>query len=157
MKATRVIPGRPEASGSEVASAIIDLVTSTLSNSSVLDPAAVRSELGGVESLLALLANGGHLADADLVLVAGTLRLTIEVPVGEAALAADRDVRPPSGTATATTWTLHLPCPAHLAPAISCVVEEAAHLTAETAPADAPTTGAAGLSVDLSRLGGGVR
>lgn len=154
MRATRVIPGRPEASGGDVSTAIVDLIASTLSNSPALDPAAVRTELEGADSLFSLLANGGYLAGGGLVLVAGTLRLTIEVPVGEAALTAERDVRVPSGTATATDWTLHLPSAEHLTPAIETVVEQASHLTNDAPPADAPTTKAAALHVDLSRLGG---
>ncbi len=151
MRATRVIPGRPQASGSAVATTIIDLVASTLAKSPSIDAQAARAELEPAASLLSMLANSGHLDGETLVLVAGTLRMVIDVPAGEAALAAQLDVRIPTGTATATDWTLHLPKPGHLSPAIEAVVQQASHLTAEPAPTDAPT--AAAVTVDLRRLG----
>ena len=153
MKATRVIPGRPEASGTHVAATIIDLVASTLAKRPSVDSEAVRVELRPAASLFSMLANGGHLRDEALVLVAGTLRMVIDVPVGEAALGAEVDIRVPTGSATATTWPLHLPSPDQLGPAVDAVVKSATHLSVKAAPAEAPTATASAVTVDLSRLG----
>lgn len=159
MKATRTIPGRPINDGTAVAEAIIELIAETLAASPHINAEDVKSELASSTSALALLAGGGHLRDGDLVLIAATLRLQLEVPVGESALDAEANTNPPRGAATAEDWRLHLPVPEVLASLVHAAATTSTHVTTDAAPEDAPSTASKAVSVDLGRLReiGGVR
>lgn len=154
MNATRIIPGRPIRSGDQVADAVVDLVASTLESTPHIDNAGVRAELSEALPALALLGSGGHLCGDQLVLAAAELRLVIQIPVGEEALAATENSAAPRGAASARDWTLYLPAPAGLAALVDAAAAACAHLStaaAPTAPAHAEAT-AAGSGIDLTRL-----
>ena len=154
MKATRTVPGRPANDSSSTTAKITDLVASTLDRSSSLDGDEVRAELDAAEAALGLLAVGGHLRRGELVLVTAGLRLRIDVPVGEDALAATEYTDTPRGAATADGWTLHLPVPDTLASIVKAVSRECTHVSIEPAPTEVPPRKNHDLAstIDLSRL-----
>lgn len=152
MKATRTIAGRPINDGAAVAETVIELIAETLAASPHFEAKDVKSELAGSTAALALLAGGGHLRDGDLVLIAGTLRLQIEVPVGKNALEAEMNTNPPRGAATAEDWRLHLPVPDVLAPLVHAAGKTSTHVTTDPAPDEPPAAASKAVTVDLSRL-----
>ena len=154
MNAIRIIPGRPILSGDQVADAVVGLVASTLGSSPHIDTAGVRAELSEALPALALLGSGGHLCGDQLVLTAAELRLVIQIPVGEAALAATENSTAPRGAATARDWTLYVPSPAGLAALVDAAAAACPHVSTAAAPA-APVRAeatAAGPGIDLTRL-----
>lgn len=154
MNVTRTIPGRPFRNGTAVADSIADLIARTLDTSPHIVTDDVRTELDSLRPALALLASGGHLANGMLVLTAADLRLTITVPVGEAALKATEDTAAPRGAATATTWTLHLPGTGGLAGLAESAASMCAHVSTEPAPTDVARSSASTRTagIDLARL-----
>ncbi len=155
MRATRTIPARPVNDAAAVAAKIVALIVETLAPAEAIDRADVEAELYAAAPTIGLLAAAGHLRSDELVLVAGGLRLQIDIPVGENALAATESVSPPRGAATANTWTLHLPSPTPLGPVVNAAVRDCPHLTIEPAPDEppaAPPARSAASSIDLSRL-----
>ncbi len=154
MKATRTVPGRPVSDSGSTTAQIIDLVTATLGRSPNLDVEEIRAELDAAEPALGLLAVGGHLRCGELVLVTPGLRLRIDVPVGEDALAATEHTDAPRGAATADGWTLHLPVPEALASVAKAASKSCPHVSVEPAPSEASprNDSAAASTIDLSRL-----
>lgn len=154
MKATRTVPGRPVNDSGSTTAQIIDLVAATLGRSPNLDVEEIRAELDAAEPALGLLAVGGHLRRGELVLVTPGLRLRIDVPVGEDALAATEHTDAPRGAATADTWTLHVPAPEALASVVKAASKSCPHVSVEPAPSEAPTRNdrATASTIDLSRL-----
>lgn len=154
MNATRTIPGRPISSGMDVAIEIVDLVAATLDPSPHITATAVRSELSDALPVLSLLASGGHLADGHLLLLAASLRLTICVPVGEAALTATADASAPRGAATAENWMLYIPAPNGLAPLAESAASTCAHVSTDPPPTEgrASEATASSSTIDLTRL-----
>lgn len=138
MKATRTVPGRPVNNSSSTTAKIIGLVAATLDRSPSLDADEVRAELDAAEAALGLLAVGGHLRRGELVLMTSGLRLRIDVPVGEDALAATEYTDTPRGAATADDWTLHLPVPDTLASVVKAASKSCPHVSIEPAPTEAP-------------------
>lgn len=157
MKATRIVPARPVNDGETVAAKATDLIALTLNRSPYLDARAIRDELAPAQAALALLASGGHLRRGELVLVAPGLRLRVDVPVGEDAIAAEEDTDIPRGAGTATTWMLHLPEPEGLASMVLSVAGACPHVSTDPAPEDAPeaSTQKVAETIDLSRLSAG--
>lgn len=153
MNATRTIAGRPVRGGAAAAQAVVELVATTLDASPHFTASGVRTELEPAVSAISLLASGGYLANGEVVLAAADLRLTINVPVGEKALAATDDHSPPRGAATATDWTLHLPSPTGMADVAESAAATCPHVSTD-APTAVPTARAtAGAStIDLTRL-----
>jgi hypothetical protein len=153
VNATRTIPGRPIRSAADVADAIVDLIASTVDASPHIDTDEVRSELAAAVPALALLASGGHLVGEALVLTAADLRLVINVPVGEAALAATENIAAPRGAATATDWSLHLPTPGGMAALAKSAASACTHVSIDPAPtATARSEAATSPGIDLTRL-----
>ena len=154
MKAIRTVPGRPVNDSSSTTARIIKLVAETLDRSPSLDVDAIRVELDAAETALGLLAVGGHLRRGELVLVTSGLRLRIDVPVGEDALAATEHTDPPRGAASADAWILHIPVPDTLATIVRAVSKSCPHVSVEPAPTEAPPRkdSAAASTIDLSRL-----
>jgi hypothetical protein len=154
VNATRTIPGRPTSSGAAVANEIVDLVAATLDPSPHITAKAVRAELTNALPVLSLLASGGHLVDGSLLLLAGSLRLTIRVPVGEAALTATADSSAPRGAATAENWMLYIPVPESLAAIAESAASTCAHVSTEPPPPeDHPSEAKTSAStIDLTRL-----
>lgn len=157
MKATRTIPARPINDGETVAVKVTDLVAMTLDRSPHLEAGSIRDELASAQSALALLGSGGHLRRGELVLVAPGLRLRIDVPVGEDAIAAAENTDPPRGAGTATTWTLHLPVPDGLAAMVRSVAQSCPNVSTDPAPDDEPEVQSHKVAetIDLSRLATG--
>lgn len=154
MNATRTIPGRPISSGTDVANEIVDLVAATLDPSPHITANAVRAELSDALPVLSLLASGGHLNDGGLLLLAASLRLTICVPVGEAALTATADTSAPRGAATAENWMLYIPTPNGLAALAESAASTCAHVSTDPPPPEgrASQTTASSSTIDLTRL-----
>lgn len=154
MKATRTVPGRPVNDSNSATAKIIDLVAETLSRSPSLDGEEIRAELQNAGPALGLLGSGGHLRRGELVLAAAGLRLRIDVPVGEDALAATEYTDPPRGAAGADSWTLHLPLPDSLAAIVKAASKSCVHVSLETAPSEAQLSedSSVAASVDLSML-----
>lgn len=153
MNATRTIAGRPVRSGAAVAQAVVELVATTLDPSPHLTAEAVRGELGSAIPALSLLASGGYLTNGKLVLAAADLRLTIDVPVGEKALAATENAARPCGAATAADWTLHLPAPNGMADVADSAAARCPHVSTDP-PAAVPAARAhaSAAAIDLTRL-----
>ena len=154
MKATRTVPGRPVNDSSTTSARIISLVVATLDRSLSLDGYAIRAELDDAATALGLLAVGGHLRRGELVLVTPGLRLRIDVPVGEDAIAATEYTDTPRGAATADDWTLHLPVPDTLAAVVEAASRSCPHVSIEPAPTEAPPRKGRdpASTIDLSRL-----
>ena len=154
MKATRTVPGRPVNDTVSVTTKIIDLVIETLDRSPSLDADEIRAELDAAATALGLLGVGGHLRRGELVLVTPGLRLRIDVPVGEDALAATEYADPPRGAAAAADWTLYLPVPDSLSAVVNAASRSCPHVSHEAAPADVATRQdrSAADTIDLSRL-----
>ena len=154
MNATRTIPGRPISSGAGVADEIVDLVAATLDPSPHITEEAVRAELTNALSVLSLLASGGHLADGSLLLQAASLRLSIKVPVGEAALMASADTSAPRGAATAENWILYIPAPDSLAALAESAASACVHVSTGPPPPEgcASEAKASSSTIDLTRL-----
>jgi len=152
LNATRTIPGRPIRSGTDVADAIVDLIASTVDGSPHIATAALRSELAAAVPALALLASGGHLVEGALVLTAADLRLVINVPIGEAALAAIENIAAPQGAATATDWTLHLPTPGSMAALAESAASACTHVSIDPAPTATARSEVTAAGIDLTRL-----
>lgn len=154
MNATRTIPGRPISSGTGVADEIIDLVAATLDPSPHIAAKAVRAELSEALPVLSLLASGGHLTDGHLLLLAASLRLTICVPVGEAAVRATADTSAPRGAATAEDWMLYIPTPNGLAELAESTAANCAHVSTDPPPLErhASEAKASSSTIDLTRL-----
>lgn len=154
MKATRTVPGRPVNDSNSATAKIIDLVAETLSRSPSLDGEEIRDELQSAKAALGLLGTGGHLRRGELVLMAATLRLRIDVPVGDQALIATEHVDPPRGAATADSWTLHLPVPDTLAAIVKAASKSCPHVSLEPAPTEAQLSNAHAVAatIDLSKL-----
>ena len=154
MKATRTVPGRPVNDSGSTTAKIISLVATTLDRSPSLNADAIRAELDAAEAALGLLAAGGHLRRGELVLVTPGLRLRINVPVGEDALAATEFTDAPRGAATADAWTLHIPAPETLATVARAASKSCPHVSVEPAPTEAPPRKdtVAASTIDLSRL-----
>lgn len=153
-KTTRTVPGRPVNDIDTTASTICALVVGTLAASPHLDSRRIDTELSSAKDTLGLLAAGGHLRSGELVLVAPGLRMAIDVPVGDDALAATPNTEPPRGAATADDWTLHLPSPPALSSVIKDVTVRCPHLSPDPAPDEPPERNArsAAERVDLSRI-----
>ena len=154
MKATRIIPGRPVNDAATVADKVIDLIALTLDRSPDFDAQTIRDELTLARATLALLASGGHLPRGELVLVAPGLRLRIDVPVGEDAIAAGENTDAPRGSGAATTWTLHVPRPDGLASMVLHMERSCPHVSGDLAPDEAPEVEGQTVAqtIDLSRL-----
>jgi hypothetical protein len=154
MKAKRVIPGRPVNDDTTVADKVANLVALTLDRSPNFDAQAIRDELTLGRPALALLASGGHLRRGELVLVAPGLRLRIDVPVGEEAIAAEENSDVPRGSGAATTWTLHVPRPDGLASMVLHMERSCPHVSGDLAPDEAPEIERQNVAqtIDLSRL-----
>lgn len=152
MNATRTIPGRPIRGATDVVDAIVELIASTLDASPDIAAEDVRSELAEATPALGLLASGGHLAEGVLVLAAADLRLVINVPVGEAALAATENIAAPRGAATATGWTLHLPAPAGMAALVETAASACCHVSIDPPPPATARSEASATGIDLTRL-----
>ena len=154
MNARRTIPGRPISSGADVANEIVDLVAATLDPSPHITTKAVRTELSDALPVLSLLASGGHLTDGSLLLLAASLRLTICVPVGEAALTATADTSAPRGAATAENWMLYIPAPKGLAALAESAESTCAHVSTDPPPPEdgAGEAKASSSTIDLTRL-----
>lgn len=153
MNVARTIAGRPVRTGDVVARSIIDLVAATLDTSPHLTADGVRDELASAVPALSLLASGGYLANGDVVLAAADLRLTINVPVDEKALAATENDSPPRGAATATDWSLHLPAPNGLADISEAAAIACSHVSTDPPPAESASQAtASAAAIDLSRL-----
>lgn len=154
MKSTRTVPGRPVNAGAETVQKIVELIADTLDQSDTFDRQAASDELDSAATAIGLLALGGHLRDGRLVLVSEGLRLAIRVPVGEAALSSEEDLRRPRLARGAASWTLYLPVPDQLAAAIRAAERACAHVSTEEPPDEAPLTAKTGAAntIDLSRL-----
>jgi hypothetical protein len=151
MNAHRTIPARPVQSGTAVGQKIVRVVSLSLDASPNFPPNVTEAELARAVPFLALLANAGHLVRGDLVLAAGTLRLTFFCPTGPRAVAATEDMTPGRGAATATTWRLHLPSPEGYDGLLADLLDHSDHFTADCPPAVESSRRTAAL-IDLMAL-----
>lgn len=136
--------------------AITELIVCTLDRSSDLNGEQVRAELDQVKPAAAALIAGGYTNREALTLRAGTLYLKITTCSGTDALKdlEDENTNPVPGAATATDWTLHMPCPDSHADLLAEVLADLEHVTTDNPPAETTSTeaNASPPVIDLTRL-----
>lgn len=132
---------------------ITDLVVATLDRSPTVTAAAVRAAMDTAQPAGLALIAGGHLDKTPLTLVAGSLYCTIGTVSGTSALGLEENLNAVPGAASATGFTVHLPCPEPHLDLIRQVADTSPHLSTDT-PAE-PAVAAAGRSggiIDLAAL-----
>ena len=138
MERIRAIAGAPIRSAGEAWQMITTLLTDTLERSPAVPAGSVAAALAPLKGLGPALIAGGHLEQKGLVLVDGSLHVTILVMTADAALAVEENLNPVPGGATATDgWKLYLPAVEPLNKSISAAVDNSKHLSAAAAPAAA--------------------
>jgi hypothetical protein len=149
----RTISAVPARTTAATWQAITELVICTLARSSGLDGDQVRAELAQVRPAAVALIAGGYTNRESLTLRAGPLYLKITTCSGTDALKnlEDENANPVPGAATATDWTLHLPCPNGHADLLAEVLAGLEHVTTDKPPAETESTQANSLSpvIDL--------
>lgn len=152
----RTISAVPARTTAATWQAVTELVICTVSRSSDLDGDQVRAELDQVKPAAVALIAGGHTNREALTLRAGPLYLEITTCSGTDALKnlQDENANPVPGAATATDWTLHLPCPDGHAGLLAEVVADLEHVTTDEPPAETKSTEANSSPpvIDLTRL-----
>lgn len=157
MKRTRTVPAAPVRSASATWSLIEELVVDTLGSSSTITEADVRTELAAAAGVGRMLVAAGHLDKQAIVLVAPPVHLSIYTVSGTDALGED-DPGPVPGASTSTDWTLYLPSPGPMGPAVSAAADGHPNISAEAPPTDEPTQHAATIDREaLSRRNGDPR
>ncbi|MEV6963885.1 hypothetical protein AB0M47_02140 [Hamadaea sp. NPDC051192] len=100
----------------------------------------------------------GHLEAAPMVLVSGSLHVSITVATGAAVSSAEENLNPVPGGASATTdWMLYLPNPVSFSTPLASAVSQSSHLSVATPPDDSDRSGEVSSKksmVDLSALEG---
>ena len=133
-----------------------ELITLTLERSSEIDTDTASRTLDALSPVALALVAPGHLERQPLTLVAQPLRLTICTISGERAFRTfeDENLNPVPGAATATDWTLHVPCPEALASLINSVVGDLENVSTDLPSTEnnADSGTSTNLTIDLNRL-----
>lgn len=135
MQRHRTVAAAPARTGSEAWSVIAELIGATLDRSAAIAEADVASALVPLRGLGPALVAAGHLERQPLVLVAGSLHLSIDVVTGAAALAHEENLAPvPGGGSAPADWTLHVPTDHPLGSAVESATALSPRLSADSAP-----------------------
>jgi len=131
----RQIAASPERAASETWDIIAQLVLVTLERSPSILAAEVIAAMDAAAPVGRLLIAGGHLDHHPLILVADPVYLSISTVsgTGAARAAADENLDPVPGGASAETWSIHLPTPEPLSHLVKEAASKSEHLTIEPA------------------------
>lgn len=156
MSRHRDIAASPMRTAQETWAVMTELIALTLERSTEIDTGAASRTLDALSPVAFALVAPGHLERQPLTLVAQPLRLTICTISGERAFRAfeDENLNPVPGAATATDWTLHVPCPEALASLIDSVVGELENVSSNSPPNENNVASgtSTNLTIDLNRL-----
>lgn len=144
MKRHREVAAAPVRPAGECWSVIEDIVTDSLSRSPHIDRADVAGAMGAVGGVGRMLVGAGHLDRQPIVVVAGTMHLSITTVSGDEAFSLEETLNPVPGAAGAKEWTVYLPAAEPLAVAVRTAVASSGHLSADPPPADVDGASAAG-------------
>jgi hypothetical protein len=140
MQRRRAVAAAPVRTAGESWSVIASLVADSLSRSPRIDRRDVSSTMEVAAGAGRMLIAGGHLDNQPLVVVAGTMHLSITTVSGDEAFTLEENLNPVPGAASADTWTVHLPAAEPLEAVVSSAASSSLHLSAEPPPADAEAT-----------------
>lgn len=129
MKRHRKFAAAPVRSPAQAWDSITALVAATLERSNSIDLFDVSEAMStAAPAGLALIA-GGHLDREPLTLVAGEVHCTISTVSGTTAFDVDENLNAIPGAASATSFTVHLPCPDPHGDLVRCVAGKSPHLS----------------------------
>lgn len=136
MKRHRAIAAAPLRAAGDCWSVITSLVADSLTRSPCIEEGDVSAAMAAAAGAGRMLIAGGHLDDHPIVVVSGTMHLSITTISGDEALTLQENLNPVPGAASAETWTVHLPAADPLAAVVRSATASSAHLSAESPPAD---------------------
>lgn len=151
----RSIAGSPVRSATETWSAVANLAAATLARSPRIEAEAVLKEFAAAAGAASALIAGRYVHGDCLTILAGTMRLHIDIADGEAAFAAqdDENLEPVPGAATADSWAVYINPPEILRPPTETATSVLEHFHVGPAPADVgPAAPSAAFSIDLAAL-----
>lgn len=137
MKRHRSIAAAPVRSPAQAWDTIAALIAVTLERSASLDPADVSEAMSAAAPAGLALIAGGHLDRERLTLVAGDVHCTITTVSGTPAFDVDENLNAIPGAASATGFTVHLPCPDPHGDLVRSVAGKSPHLSTDEPPAPA--------------------
>jgi hypothetical protein len=134
MQRYREIAAAPRRSTNEAWGVISGLVADTLDRSANIARGDVEAALDLARPAGLLLIAGGHLDRAAIVLLAGSVHLSITTVSGEAALSLEENLSAVPGGADASEWTVYLPTPDPIAAEVRRIASGSPHLSAKEPP-----------------------
>ncbi len=148
VKRHRAVAAAPVRTAGECWSVITSLVADSLTRSPRIDGGDVSAAMAAAAGVGRMLIAGGHLDDQPVVVVAGTMHLSITTVSGDEAFTLEENLNPVPGAASADSWTIHLPAADPLAAVVRSGAAASAHLSAEPPPADAEAASRADMKGD---------
>lgn len=156
MERHRTVAGAPVRTATATWSAITALVIACLEPSPDIDTTEVSAEFAAAAPAGTSLIAGGYLTGARFTVIAGTMRLHIDVATGAEAFDTEADERLDAvpGAAIATSWTVYIDAPGTLTNIVSKVLAPLTHFHSGTAPAVTDTSSGrtSGITIDLDAL-----
>lgn len=137
MQRHRYIAAAPERRSSETWDTIAELIATTLARSGDISAEDVAAALEVVGPIGTMLIAGGHVEKEPIIVVAGTLHLSIFTVSGDAASTLEENLAPVPGATSATAWTIYIPIPEPLADTVHTAFAGTAHVSTNTPPEDA--------------------
>lgn len=156
MERHRTVAGSPVRTAAATWSALTALVVACLEPSPDIDTAEVSAEFASAAPAGTALIAGDYLTGERFTIIAGTMRLHIDVATGADAIDTEVDERLDAvpGAATATSWNVYIDAPGTLANTVSKVLAPLTHFHSGAAPAVSDTSSGrtSGITIDLDAL-----